>query len=315
MKTTNASAIGTFFNIQSDDTDEIDWQWNGNQSFANAVYYSRGVLHNATNPNSFSVNSPHDTFHCTSSLTSSNVAYTLDWSQDRIEWIIDGVTVATLKNNGIGYPQTPAQVNIGIWCPNCYPGQTPISPNGSLVTSNLDTYVATLSALEIINYNPADQYSYRDTSGTSSSVIMINTSTSKLRATTIAGIAIGAAAGLGIIVGALVLWFVRRRKKHFSDNMQPNEIIEIPCAKTRTGEIGENASETGSPDARPLRYPEDSDTRPEGRLEQPYGARLGTSFNVDTPLGGRLGMSLDLDTHIGGRLGQPDGPRLGTTLD
>ena len=53
MKTTNATTIGTFFNLQSDDLDEMDWQWNGNESLASAVYYSRGDLHNATNPNTF----------------------------------------------------------------------------------------------------------------------------------------------------------------------------------------------------------------------------------------------------------------------
>ena len=64
MKTTNATTVGTFFSVLMDGTGEMDWQWNGNETLADAVYYSRGgYKHNASNPSAFSVTSPHTTFH------------------------------------------------------------------------------------------------------------------------------------------------------------------------------------------------------------------------------------------------------------
>ena len=68
MKTTNATAIGTYINLQADDLDEMDFQWNDNQSSVHALYYSRAILHNVTEPNVFNVSSPHTTFHSTSRI-------------------------------------------------------------------------------------------------------------------------------------------------------------------------------------------------------------------------------------------------------
>jgi len=72
IKTTNASAIGTYFNLQADDLDEMDFQWSGNESFAHSLYYSRAILHNVTEPNMFNVSSPHTAFHSTSRKGESN---------------------------------------------------------------------------------------------------------------------------------------------------------------------------------------------------------------------------------------------------
>ena len=72
MKTTNASAIGTFFNLQADDLDEMDWQWDGNETLAHAVYFSRSILHSVTEPNVFNVSSPHTTFHSTARCSRAN---------------------------------------------------------------------------------------------------------------------------------------------------------------------------------------------------------------------------------------------------
>jgi len=72
METTNATAIGTYMNIQADDLDEMDFQWIGNESRTNAVYYSRAILHNVTEPNVFNVSSPHTSVHSICTSTSSS---------------------------------------------------------------------------------------------------------------------------------------------------------------------------------------------------------------------------------------------------
>lgn len=73
LKSTNATTIGTFFNLETDVNNEVDWQWNGNDSSVNALFYSLGDLRNSTlSPNIFNVTSPHTTFHCICRCVHSN---------------------------------------------------------------------------------------------------------------------------------------------------------------------------------------------------------------------------------------------------
>src|SRR5579862_1796186 len=102
------------------------------------------------------------------------VAYVIDWSADKIDWIIDGTTVRTLTAASVGakYPQTPCQVRIGTWCGGCSG-----SPQGTVQWSGGPTtfppgssYVMTIQSLTIENANPADSYTYSDMSGSAASI-------------------------------------------------------------------------------------------------------------------------------------------------
>lgn len=61
------------------------------------------------------MSTPQDTFQ----------TYTVDWTSERIEFIIDGVTVRTLAYDdpltvgGKNYPQTPMRLKLGNWCGGC----------------------------------------------------------------------------------------------------------------------------------------------------------------------------------------------------
>jgi len=90
--------------MQSDDLDEIDWEWLGgdsNQVQSNffgkgqTTTYNRGGFH--PNPNN------QADFH----------TYTIDWTADQIAWQIDGQTVRTLTPQTAQtgqYPQTPMMI-------------------------------------------------------------------------------------------------------------------------------------------------------------------------------------------------------------
>lgn len=73
----------------------------------NVSVYDRAVY--------YPVATPQDDFH----------TYTIDWTAERIEWIVDGVTVRTLAyddpltNGGTNYPQTPMKIKLGAWCGGC----------------------------------------------------------------------------------------------------------------------------------------------------------------------------------------------------
>lgn len=94
--------------LQSDDLDEIDWEWLGadnNQVQSNyfgkgqTTTYNRGAFHpNPNNQGGFK-------------------KYSIDWTANSISWQIDGTTVRTLTpDTSAGqYPQTPMMIKVGAW--------------------------------------------------------------------------------------------------------------------------------------------------------------------------------------------------------
>jgi hypothetical protein len=108
MKTAPGAGIVSSAVLQSDDLDEIDWEWLGadnNQVQTNYFgkgqtgSYDRGAFH----PNPGNQNSFH--------------TYTIDWTASSIAWQIDGATVRTLVPDAAKgqYPQTPMQIKLGAW--------------------------------------------------------------------------------------------------------------------------------------------------------------------------------------------------------
>lgn len=94
--------------LQSDDLDEIDWEWLGvsnNQvqsnyfGKGNTQTYSRGAFHD--------VPDTHGEFH----------TYTIDWSSTQLVWQIDGKTIRVVTPDDAQgqYPQSPMMVKAGIW--------------------------------------------------------------------------------------------------------------------------------------------------------------------------------------------------------
>lgn len=153
--------------LQSDDLDEIDWEWVGaDNAQAQSNYFSkgddttfnRGAFHPVSNP-----------------LTSSHV-YSVEWTKDSVQWIIDGATVRTLKASDVGkkFPQTPMQVKVGTWVggkANGPKGTTEWS--GGVADFSKGPAVAYYKSIKITDYaggsSPASSsvksYSYGDNSG------------------------------------------------------------------------------------------------------------------------------------------------------
>jgi len=163
---------------------------------------------------------------------------------------------------------------------------------GVPVNNNFDDYVATVGSLEVINYNPATEYTYSDMSGSSSSVVIHQGSISKLTPGEIAGIVVAGVGALVMIVGALFYWFRRRSARESQHDPEPEIVAD------KTGDVA---------DEQPVRYPENLE-----RLEREVEpARTGR--RSETPAGGRLGP--DLEVLPGGRLGLPYEDRPGGRLN
>ena len=95
--------------LQSDDLDEIDWEWlGGDDTQVQSNYFGKGQT-TTYNRGAFHADpGNHDAFH----------TYTIDWTAQQIVWQIDGTTVrvltpATAESNQ--YPQTPMQIKVGAW--------------------------------------------------------------------------------------------------------------------------------------------------------------------------------------------------------
>ncbi|KAH6690693.1 allergen rasp f9-like protein [Plectosphaerella plurivora] len=102
--------IVTSIVLQSDDLDEIDWEWVGGDnkqvqsnyfSKGDTTTYDRGAYHDVANP--------VGQFH----------KYGIVWTQEKIDWTIDGAVVRTLTyaaaGNGAKFPQSPMQIKMGTW--------------------------------------------------------------------------------------------------------------------------------------------------------------------------------------------------------
>ncbi|RMX74705.1 hypothetical protein D0869_12337, partial [Hortaea werneckii] len=116
MKAAPGQGIVSSVVLESDDLDEIDWEWlGGDTTQVQTNFFGKGNTTTYDRGGYSSVSSPQDTYH----------TYTIDWNEERIEWIIDGSTVRTLTYDdpttlgGKNYPQTPMRVKLGSWCGGC----------------------------------------------------------------------------------------------------------------------------------------------------------------------------------------------------
>ncbi len=95
--------------LQSDDLDEIDWEWlGGNNQYVQSNYFGKGNTDTYNRAATHDNPGNHDDFH----------TYTIDWTNSHIVWQIDGKTVRVLTPDSAEsnqYPQTPMMVRIGVW--------------------------------------------------------------------------------------------------------------------------------------------------------------------------------------------------------
>jgi hypothetical protein len=112
MKAAHGQGIVSSIVLQSDDLDEVDWEWiGGNSTYVQTNYFGKG------NTTSFDRDEWHKVDEPDTQSDFHN--YTLDWSKEKLDFYIDEKIVRTLKyedaNGGKNYPQTPSDIRLGIW--------------------------------------------------------------------------------------------------------------------------------------------------------------------------------------------------------
>jgi beta-glucanase (GH16 family) len=112
LKASPGTGIVSSFILESDDLDEIDWEWLGSTDSSvesnffgkgNTTTYDRAIYHN--------VATPIETWH----------NYSIVWTAESTNWYIDSTLVRTLNYGdalalgGKNYPQTPMRIKMGSW--------------------------------------------------------------------------------------------------------------------------------------------------------------------------------------------------------
>ncbi|MCJ1328515.1 hypothetical protein MMC10_005192 [Thelotrema lepadinum] len=160
MKAAKGVGIVSSMVLQSDDLDEVDFEWlgaDGTQVQSNyfgkgqTTSYNRGAFH--ANPGN------QDSFH----------TYTVDWTAEQVVWQIDGTTVRALTPQSAEanqYPQTPMQLKLGIWS-----GGDPSNPPGTIQWAGGQTqysqgpFTMYIQSVKATDYSTGTQYTYSDTTG------------------------------------------------------------------------------------------------------------------------------------------------------
>lgn len=170
MKAAPGVGIVSSFVLESDDLDEVDWEWLGaDTAEVQSNYYGKGDTTTYDRGGFHPVNNPQGEFH----------TYTFDWTAERLTWAIDGAVVRTLLYNdakgGTRYPQTPMNVKIGNW-----DAGAPDSPEGTVQWAGGYTdftagqkYTMVVKSVTITDGHPgAGSYSYGDMSGSWQSIVV-----------------------------------------------------------------------------------------------------------------------------------------------
>ncbi|KAF2015666.1 glycoside hydrolase family 16 protein [Aaosphaeria arxii CBS 175.79] len=155
--------------VQSEDLDEVDWEFLG--GFDNKVqmnYFGKGNTTTYDRMIEAPVTQPQEVMH----------TYALNWTAEALVWIIDGVEVRTLPfaeaNGGKNFPQTPSTVRIGIWA-----GGDPNNEKGVIEWAGGETdytkapFTMTVESVKVTNYSPGKEYEWTDRSGSHESIKVI----------------------------------------------------------------------------------------------------------------------------------------------
>jgi beta-glucanase (GH16 family) len=187
LTTSQGQGVVTAFIMMSDVRDEIDFEFVGTDiEHVQSNYYSQGVT-NYNNGANISVSNTVSTAH----------TYTIDWTPDKLSWIVDGKVMRTKNradtwnstSNRYDYPQTPSRIMLSLWPAGLSTnGKGTIDWAGGLIDWNSQYmqngyYYAMFSDVNVQCYQPPSTagpvsgskvYEYTDAAGTNDTVATTN---------------------------------------------------------------------------------------------------------------------------------------------
>ncbi|PGH11253.1 hypothetical protein AJ79_04988 [Helicocarpus griseus UAMH5409] len=170
MKAASGRGIVSSIVLQSEDLDEIDWEWVGSDTtHVQTNYFGKGNRTLGDRGRVHEMDAPMEKFH----------NYTVDWTAERLQWWIDGQLLRTVTYDealgGKNYPQTPCNVRLGIW-----PAGDPQNEKGTIewaggeVDYSQVPFYMTIKRLRVEDYSTGKEYEYTDRSGSWQSIKVHN---------------------------------------------------------------------------------------------------------------------------------------------
>ncbi|CRK39441.1 hypothetical protein BN1708_001654 [Verticillium longisporum] len=213
----------------SDTLDEVDWEFVGvNSTTALSNYFGKGKEIFTEGKDHPVAGAPvWDDFH----------NYTTTWTEDRLEWFIDGQSVRVLNRadaleGGNLFPQTPMRLYLGIWA-----GGDPRLPKGTRDWAGGDTeydkgpFTMHVQKAHVQDYSTGKEYVYGDKSGSWQSIQVVE-GNSTVKETLLAtpdksigekfdelpqgakiAVYAGGAGVAAILVFALIFYIIRQRRR------------------------------------------------------------------------------------------------------
>jgi beta-glucanase (GH16 family) len=165
MQVSPGTGIVTTIVLESDDLDEVDWEaLGGDDAQIQTNYFGKGNTTTYDRGGFAAVTSPQTTFH----------TYSLDWTNERLEWSIDGKVVRTLNYGdavgGKNYPQTPSTVRIGTWAAGDSSSPGTVSWAGGKTDYSKAPFTAYVKSVKIVDFSTGGCYTYGDNSGAYASI-------------------------------------------------------------------------------------------------------------------------------------------------
>jgi hypothetical protein len=168
MRAATGQGIISSIVLESDDLDEVDWEFmGGNSTHAETNYFGKGNQTAFDRAIYYPVSSDlRENFH----------NYTVHWTSDKLEWYIDGTLVRTLPYaaalGGYNYPQTPVTVRIGVWAGGDPTKNAPgtVEWAGGVTDYSKGPYTMYVQSATINDYSVGQQYVYGDRSGSWQSI-------------------------------------------------------------------------------------------------------------------------------------------------
>ncbi|KAF1978797.1 concanavalin A-like lectin/glucanase [Bimuria novae-zelandiae CBS 107.79] len=167
MKAARGAGIVSSIVLESDDLDEVDWEFIGSDAtHAQMNYFGKGnttVYDRMIMADVPSIEEVH--------------RYALNWTAESLTWLIDDAPVRTLNygdaNGGHNYPQTPCNVRIGIWAGGDSKDKGTQDWAGGKVDYSQAPFNQVVEKVKIINYSPGKEYEWTDKSGSWESIKVI----------------------------------------------------------------------------------------------------------------------------------------------
>lgn len=161
MRAASGTGIVSSAILESDDLDEIDWEWlGGSVDEVETNYFGKGNTTTYDRAIYYDVSDTQTTTH----------NYTILWTSSYTTWYVDGTAVRTLNYadalDGQNYPQTPMNIRIGVWA-----GGDSGNSEGTIDWAGGETdyddgpFTMYLEKVEVLNFSPGTSYTYGDTSG------------------------------------------------------------------------------------------------------------------------------------------------------